>query len=371
MLLIAAVCIGISSLWITNNLVRRLAVEERKKVELWAEGMKQIAQNENLGQDISFIFQVIKNNETVPVIVTSQDDSILLTRNIDTLLTRDTTALRKKLQRMKESCNPIEIYISDNIKQLVYYEDSMLLTQLIYYPFIQLGVIFLFILVSYLAFSSSRKAEQNQVWVGMAKETAHQLGTPISSLMAWVELLSLKKIDDDILIEVNKDVKRLETVADRFSKIGSVTELVPVNIVELLKNQVSYIQNRTSSMVKFKTNLDKFTEMIVPLNVPLFEWVIENLCKNAVDAMEGAGTIEITVYDQMQVLFIDIKDTGKGISKSKFKTVFQPGYTTKPRGWGLGLSLSKRIIESYHNGKIFIKSSEMNTGTTFRISLKK
>lgn len=371
LLFIVAIIIGISSLWITNNLVKKLSAEERKKVELWAEGMKQLARTENPNQDISFVFQVIRNNETVPVIVTNDHDSIVFVRNLDSLRLTDTTYLRQKLAGMKEYCSPIEIVISDNLKQFVYYEDSTLLIQLIYYPYIQLTVIFLFILIAYLAFSSSRKAEQNQVWVGMAKETAHQLGTPISSLMAWVELLSLKNVDDEILTEVGKDVSRLEIVAERFSKIGSATALTPVNIIETINNVVSYMQSRTSAKVQYKIHYSGNGELHVPINVALFEWVIENLCKNAVDAMEGNGNIDIHLYDQMQVLFIDFKDTGKGIPKSKYKTVFQPGYTTKKRGWGLGLSLSKRIIEVYHKGKIFVKSSELNTGTTFRIALKK
>ena len=372
LLLAVAVIIGISSLWITNSLVKKLSAEERKKVELWAEGMKQVANsNPENSSDITFPFTVIKNNETVPVIVTDENDNILITRNLDSLKLNDTIYLAKKLASMKKHSSPIEIIISNNLKQYIYYEDSTLLTQLLYYPYIQLAVIFLFILVAYLAFSSSRKAEQNQVWVGMAKETAHQLGTPISSLMAWVELLSLKKIDLDILEEVGKDVKRLEIVAERFSKIGSATTLTKTNIIEVLQNVKQYMQTRTSSQVQYEIKLNGLEEIIVPINVPLFEWVIENLCKNAVDAMEGTGSIEISLFDQMQILFIDIKDSGKGIPKSKYKTIFQPGYTTKKRGWGLGLSLSKRIIESYHDGKIFVKSSELNSGTTFRIALKK
>jgi K+-sensing histidine kinase KdpD len=368
LLLAVAVLIGLSSLWITNKLVKELSIEERKKVELWAEGMRQIARNDNPNQDINFIFQVIKNNETVPVIITDNKDSILFNRNLDSLRINDPTYLREKLIQMKRHCTPIEIEVS---KQFVYYEDSTILKQLIYYPYIQLAVIFLFILVAYLAFSSSRKAEQNQVWVGMAKETAHQLGTPISSLMAWIELLSLKNVDNEILTEVAKDVNRLEIVAERFSKIGSATVLTPVNIFETLNNVINYMQSRTSAKVQFKLNFSQINELFVPINIALFEWVLENLFKNAVDAMEGNGTIEINLFDQMQVLFIDIKDTGKGIQKSKYKTVFQPGYTTKKRGWGLGLSLSKRIIEVYHKGKIFVKSSELNIGTTFRIALKK
>jgi len=372
LLIVVAVLIGISSLWVTNNLVKKLSLEERKKIELWAEATKQLNRNENLNQDISFIFQVIRNNETIPVIVTNNNDSIVNFRNLDSLRTDDTTYIRSRLNRMKIHCKPIEIIISDKLTQYVYYEDSTILIQLLYYPFIQLTVIFLFILVAYFAFSSSRKAEQNQVWIGMAKETAHQLGTPISSLRAWTELFSLKKdVDNEILTEILKDIKRLEIVTERFSKIGSGTTLVPANILEILNNVINYMKTRTSSKVQFKIQFPQSGELLVPLNSALFEWVIENICKNAIDSMDGAGTIEVSLYDQMQVLFIDIKDTGRGIPKSKYKTIFQPGFTTKKRGWGLGLSLSKRIIEVYHNGKIFVKSSEMNVGTTFRIALKK
>lgn len=371
LLFVVAVTIGISSLWVTNSLVKKLSLEERKKIELWAKGMKALANTENPNQDISFIFEVIKNNETVPVIVTDNKDSILFTRNLDSLKLNDVTYLKKRLSYMKIHCKPIEISISEKLTQFVYYEDSTILTQLIYYPYIQLAVIFIFILVAYFAFSSSRRAEQNQVWVGMAKETAHQLGTPISSLMAWIELLTLQKVDNEILIEVTKDIKRLEIVTERFSKIGSETPLVSTNIVDVLNNVISYMQTRTSSKVVFSNNFSEYNELIVPLNPALFEWVIENLCKNAIDAMGGSGKIEILLFDQMQILFIDINDTGRGIAKSKYKTVFQPGFTTKKRGWGLGLSLSKRIIEVYHGGKIFVKSSEINAGTTFRIALKK
>ncbi|PLW98672.1 MAG: ATP-binding protein, partial [Marinilabiliales bacterium] len=242
--------------------------------------------------------------------------------------------------------------------------------QLSYYPYIQLGVIFLFILVSYFAFSVSRKAEQNQVWVGMSKETAHQLGTPISSLLAWLELLKIEGVRQDVYQEVEKDVKRLETITERFSKIGSAPVLKPINIVEVIDNAVQYIKSRASKKIQFVVDQPN-DEILIPLNVALFEWVIENICKNAIDAMDGNGTIEINVQDHTQVVYIDIKDTGKGIPKSKFKTIFQPGYTTKERGWGLGLSLTKRIIESYHSGKVFIKSSELGKGTVFRIALKR
>jgi signal transduction histidine kinase len=229
----------------------------------------------------------------------------------------------------------------------------------------------LFILVSYFAFNSTRKAEQNQVWVGMSKETAHQLGTPISSLLAWLEFLKLKNSDAELLSEVEKDIKRLETITERFSKIGSTPVLKKANIADVLNNSITYLKTRSSKKIKYILNFSSEDEIFVSINIALFEWVIENICKNAMDAMEGDGTIDITVTDNTQVIYLDIKDTGKGIPKSKYKTIFHPGFTTKQRGWGLGLSLTKRIVEIYHSGKIFVKNSELNRETTFRIVLKK
>ena len=368
-LFIAAILIGFGSLWYTNILVKELKSEERKKIELWAEAMKQF-ETASLDQDISFILKTLQNNKTVPVILTDEADNIIHTLNLDSEQLLDSSYLKEQLEQMKELYPPIEINVVDGVNH-VYYRDSTLLTKLTYYPFIQLLVIFLFIVVAYFAFSSSRRAEQNQVWVGMSKETAHQLGTPISSLLAWIELLKMKNEDDNLVQEVEKDIKRLETITERFSKIGSAPVLTSINIVPVLYNSVSYVKNRSSNKVKFNMQFLIDEVIPVPLNIALFEWVIENLCKNAIDAMNGSGFIDVSITDQIQVIFIDIKDSGKGIPKSKYKTVFQPGYTTKKRGWGLGLSLSKRIIEEYHSGKIFVKSSEPNNGTTFRIVLKK
>jgi len=368
-LFIAAILIGFGSLWYTNILVKELKSEERKKIELWAEAMKQF-ETASLDQDISFILKTLQNNKTVPVILTDEADNIIHTLNLDSEQLLDSSYLKEQLEQMKALYPPIEINVVDGVNH-VYYRDSTLLTKLTYYPFIQLLVIFLFIVVAYFAFSSSRRAEQNQVWVGMSKETAHQLGTPISSLLAWIELLKMKNEDDNLVQEVEKDIKRLETITERFSKIGSAPVLTSINIVPVLYNSVSYVKNRSSNKVKFNMQFLIDEVIPVPLNIALFEWVIENLCKNAIDAMNGSGFIDVSITDQIQVIFIDIKDSGKGIPKSKYKTVFQPGYTTKKRGWGLGLSLSKRIIEEYHSGKIFVKSSEPNNGTTFRIVLKK
>ncbi len=369
-LLVLALLIAFSSLFITHNLVKKLEHEERKKVELWAEGMKQLAATDNLNQDISFLFLVIKNNETVPVIVVDQNDSIIAYRNLDSTKIHKPDYLSEQLNEMKQGYQPIEIYLSNNNKQYVYYKDSIILTQLSYYPYVQLSVFFLFVLIAYLAFSSLRKSEQNLVWMGMAKETAHQLGTPVSSLLAWIELLKLNPPNDTLMLsEIENDVQRLQLIADRFSKIGSVPAPQNINIVELIEKVTTYMQKRSSSKVQFVLNFDKNKELYIPLIEPLFEWVLENIYKNAIDAMNGSGTISVSITDFVQYLYLDINDTGKGIPKSKYKTIFKPGFTTKPRGWGLGLSLSKRIIENYHGGKIFVKSSDTNQGTTFRIVL--
>ena len=365
-----AVIIGLISIYYTTTLVNKLSHEERKKVELWAEGMKQLADVTDLNQNVGFIFEVIENNETVPVIVTDSIGEILFFRNLDSLRVTDDEYMKKELAVMKEENKPIIIKVTDEITQYVYYENSLLLKKLFYYPFIQIGVIFLFILVSYLAFSASRKAEQNQVWVGLSKETAHQLGTPTSSLLAWVELLKTKPESLEIASEVEKDVKRLELITERFSKIGSRPVLESSNIVDTVNYALDYIERRISKKIIVKKDFSQ-KEIYAKINEPLFEWVLENLCKNAVDAMESKGTLTINVVDNNQFVYVDVNDTGKGIPKTKFKTVFSPGFTTKKRGWGLGLSLTKRIIEEYHNGKIFVKRSELNKGTTFRVVLGK
>ncbi len=367
-LLLTAIFIGFSSLWYTNKLVKKLSEEEKKKVELWAQGTRQFA---NLSQDgdISFVFEVIKNNTTVPVILTDSRERIISFRNLDSASAQEPGYLSEQLRIMKARHQPIEITLPDNQKNYIFYKDSLILTKLRYYPYFQLGVIALFLLVSYLAFSSSRKAEQNQVWIGMAKETAHQLGTPLSSLMGWAEFLKSKGMGEEITSEIDKDVHRLHTITERFSKIGSKPVLLPVNFAEVVRNTIQYIRSRTSDKVNFLTEMP--AEVIVPLNVPLFEWVIENICKNSVDAMSGAGTVTAKIAEEEDTVMLDISDTGKGISKSRYKTVFKPGFTTKSRGWGLGLSLSKRIVEEYHGGQIFVKQSELNKGSTIRIILRK
>ncbi|MCX6249181.1 MAG: ATP-binding protein [Bacteroidetes bacterium] len=319
----------------------------------------------------AFFSEVVLNSASVPVIITdSTKTRVINYGNIPEAKMKDPVFEAATLHSMASQNNPIRINIANTGTRYIYYQDSFLLTQLKYYPFVQLTVIGIFLFIAYLLFSYARRSEQNQVWVGMAKETAHQLGTPMSSMVAWVELLKLKGVDQDTLSEIEKDVNRLETITDRFSKIGSKARLESTDIVTVIRDSMSYIKSRSSQKVNF--TLHSSSKMIlVPINIHLFEWVIENICKNAVDAMEGNGSVTIDLNEDEKNVLIDIADTGKGIPKSLFKTIFRPGYTSKLRGWGLGLTLSKRIIENYHTGKIFVKSSTMNKGTTFRILLKK
>ena len=486
-LFVGAILIVFTSLWYTRNLVNRIAADEQKKVKLWADAVQKKAklvkftndlfqklkieerkkaelyalatkQLNNDLSDISFVLKVLQDNTTVPVILTDDKDNVTASRNFDTVISNNKTALQKELVAMKTLYAPVEIevyhgqknylyykdsrlfndikvvfdsliqsFISEvainsaavpvvytdssktkiitygNIdtskintpekaiafiklmelqntpilvdlgegsKNYIFYEQSPLLIQLTYYPYVQFGVIGVFLLIAYILFSTSRKAEQDQVWVGMSKETAHQLGTPLSSLMAWVDYLRTNGTDDSIVNEMNRDVLRLNMITERFSKIGSQPTLTEEDISLVVKNAIDYLKTRTSKNVNYHLILP--TKIInAQLSVPLFEWVIENICKNAVDAMDGKGELTITVTDIPEGVSIDLKDTGKGIPKSKFKSVFKPGFTTKKRGWGLGLSLCKRIIENYHHGKIFVLHSEENKGTTFRILLKR
>jgi len=320
----------------------------------------------------SFFSEVVLNSASVPVIITdSTGKKVYQSGNIPRNKLHDKAWVAHTLQSMASQNTPIRVDVANTGVHYIYYQDSFLLTQLKYYPVVQLGVIFVFLVIAYLLFSYARKSEQNQVWVGMAKETAHQLGTPLSSMVAWMELLKLKGLDQETIREIEKDVQRLETITDRFSKIGSAAKLEKINIVAVIHDTVGYIRSRVSAKVNFeiKPGLDR--EIMIPLNLHLFEWVIENLCKNAVDAMEGNGQVNIEITEDLDHIHIDIGDSGKGIPKSRFKTIFRPGYTSKARGWGLGLTLTKRIVENYHSGKIFVKSSVLNKGTTFRIILKK
>ncbi len=385
-MIIAAALIGVATTWYTNVLVQELAEDERLKIELWADATEFLANaSTETANNSPVLFSIIANNSTIPIITVDANGSLLIANNIklydkdNELVTgQNLSDLSKKSERyikrqlsiMKDKHDPIVIDLGGDT-QYLYYKDSVTLSRIQLFPILQLAVIFLFIFIAYFAFSSSRRAEQNQVWVGMSKETAHQLGTPISSLLAWMELMKMKETDQRLLKEVGKDVERLETIADRFSKIGSAPVLYDEDLLSVLSGAVNYLKNRSSNKVIFNLDFGEHDELIIPLNVSLFDWVVENLCKNAIDAMDGRGEISISVLDQGQVIYIDIADSGKGLSKNNYKVIFQPGYTTKPRGWGLGLSLVKRIIENYHSGKVFVKNSEISKGTTFRIVLKK
>ncbi len=368
-LFLFAILIGVGSLIYTQFLVRSLKTEERKKVEMWAEATRLINSADST-QNLDFLLSIIENNNTVPVILTDGSDNIIATRNIEQVKIEDTGTMGVKLEKMKSNNQPIIIDLGNGSTNRIYYKDSIILSQLIYYPFIQLGFIILFILASYLALSSSRKAEQNRVWLGLSKETAHQLGTPTTSLTGWVELLQNNYPDLPVTKELALDVKRLEKVTERFSRIGSKPSLTQENILGLILNSVNYLKSRSSSKVLFVLPFSADDEINLPVNPALFEWVVENVCKNGIDAMEGNGEITIKVEEEEKYAVIDISDTGKGMPKSSWKKVFSPGYTTKKRGWGLGLSLAKRIIEEYHHGKIFVKSSEPGKGTCIRIMMK-
>ena len=364
-LIVAVVIVAVSLLY-TNSLVEKLAHEEAKKVELWAIGLKSLDTNPN--QDVALIKRIMEDNETIPVILVDENDSIIAHRNINFPQNQEEKVLSRELLKMKDENHSITIDLI-NGKNYIYYDDSNILKRLAWYPFIQLGSIITFIIIAFLAFSYSKSAEQNRVWVGMSKETAHQLGTPISSLMAWMELMKSGNPSPAMVEEISKDVTRLEVIAERFSKIGSKPILKPQNLKDILEESIEYLKKRTSDKIEFIfINTDLKNES-VPLNKELFSWVIENLTKNAVDAMEGKGELHFSLIEGKEKMVLDIKDTGKGIAKGQFKTVFKPGYTSKKRGWGLGLSLAKRIIENYHSGKIFVSSSEIGKGTVFRIIL--
>lgn len=356
---------------VTDRLVKSLSEEERKKMELWAEATREIVDIDSEVTDFSFYLKVIQYNETVPVIVADQEGEILDHRNLNPSRTDNPEYLQRQLEAMKKKNEPIEIALFDDTRQYIFYNDSRLLVLLVYYPYIQLLVIVLFLLIAYYAFSVSRKAEQNQVWLGMSKETAHQLGTPTSSLLAWLELLKENRTEPVMLEELEKDIMRLEKITERFSRIGSKPVLKDANIIDVIENALTYLRSRSPKGVIYETEYNSTGIVTVPLNIPLFDWVIENVFKNALDAMEGSGKLTISVTDQGRNIYIDISDTGRGIPRSRFKTIFKPGFSTRRNGWGLGLSLSRRIIEEYHGGRIFVQQSVLNTGTTIRIILKR
>ena len=379
-----AILIGISSLFVTNMLVKELKLEERKKIELWAAATNQLVNLTGEG-DFSLAIKVISENNNIPVILVDDCDTILESRNFEIYTKVDSfffsigvlspteitpEFLRKELTSIKENGEtPIEVPIIGDT-QWIYYKDSVLLNRLRFYPIYQLGFIGIFMFIAYFIFSSSRRSEQNQVWAGMAKETAHQLGTPLSSLMAWLELLKSKEGMKEMVVEMEKDIIRLETITARFSKIGSKPNLETINIIELLKESTNYLKSRFPEKVNIKMNFEK-EEVLVPVSQVLLNWVIENICKNAVDAIKGKGEIEVSVIEEKTHVLINISDNGVGINRSILKNIFKPGVTSKKRGWGLGLSLSKRIVEQYHKGSLFVMQSEKGVGTTFTIKLPK
>ena len=367
-LVVVAIIIAITSLLVSHFLVTDLSDEERNKMEVWARAMQTLQEADEM-TDLALVLSVIQGNKTIPVIVLDSDEQVMDYRNVDI---RDKDSVRYVAdygRRMYKAGNYIQI--GDSIDyQLVCYDESTLLKRLSQYPYWQLGIVMIFVVVAIFALLSSKRAEQNKVWVGLSKETAHQLGTPISSLMAWVEILKENYPDDDLIPEMNKDVKRLELIAERFSKIGSLPEPVDASMNEVLAHVIDYMDRRTSKKVEIVSELPA-ENVVVKMNASLFEWVIENLCKNAVDAMEGRGKIVLSLFDEGSKVAIEVTDNGKGIRKKDLKSVFTPGFTTKKRGWGLGLSLAKRIVEEYHKGRIYVKSSEVGVGTTFRIEMPK
>lgn len=381
LLVFAAVVIAVASLVVSHILIRDLAMEEHNKMEVWAEAMRTLNRADE-NTDINLVLKVINGNNTIPVIVLDSNGNVQAYRNIDIKDCENAEDTMRFVQYMGRKLmredRDIRIAIDDNntdsISSADYinvcYDDSVMLRRLASYPYIQLGVVMIFVVIAIFALLTSKRAEQNKVWVGLSKETAHQLGTPISSLMAWVEILKETYPDDDLIPEMNKDVKRLQLIADRFSKIGSLPEPVDTDLKEVMEHVIDYMDRRTSNKVKMVRDFPE-GDIVVKINASLFEWVIENLSKNAVDAMGGEGTITLRIFEEPTKAVIEVTDTGKGIRKKDIRNVFRPGFTTKKRGWGLGLSLAKRIIEEYHKGKIWVKSSEVGVGTTFRIELKK
>jgi len=368
-LFLFAIMTGLGSLIYTRFLVNILKAEERIKVEEWAEATRLIAMPDSSHTD--FLSKIIENNISIPVILTDEADTIIGSKNFDEIRMRDPGFLYSQLRKIKNKNKPIIIDLPNGHKSMIYYKDSVILKQLNYYPFVQLAIILLFILVAYLAFNSSRKAEEDQVWVSMSKETAHQLGTPTSSLAGWVEMLYDKHPEVSLTNEIALDVARLEKITERFSRIGAKPPLANDNIAGIISRTIDYLKTRSSSKVSFIPLFDEAKVISVPVNAPLFEWVIENVSKNAIDAMEGSGEISFSISETEKTILIDITDTGKGIPRNAFKKIFNPGYTTKQRGWGLGLSLAKRIIEEFHNGKIYVRHSEVGKGTTIRIILNR
>ena len=367
-IILASFFIVVLILWNTYNFFQIFKNEERAKMEFWASAQKTLA-NANEYTDVDLPLQIIQNNTTIPMIVTDSKDSIINNENIDEAIANDTVALKKYFNSIKNDNQPIKMQLSEKSYQLVYYGNSPLLNKLKYYPVALLLIIILFGAVVYNFYRATKMATQNKLWAGMAKETAHQIGTPLSSLIGWLEILKMENIEESTIIEIEKDITRLQTITDRFSKIGSEPVLEKRDIVEDTKNTVDYLQTRVSQQVNFTFKAPEHP-IYVEINPALHSWTIENLVKNAIDAMKGKGSLNIVISELEDMVKISITDTGKGIPKNQFSKVFEPGFTTKKRGWGLGLSLTKRIVQEYHKGKIKVAHSEIGKGTTMQISYK-
>ena len=357
-------------LWNTYIFFKRFKIDERAKIEIVASAIKEFSENSDLNASFNLETKVFEKIKNIPMILTDENGVIIDSRNIDSLKAKNRNYLKERLLSMKNQNKPIEINFLENNKQYVYYGDSDLLNKLTYYPLALVLILMLFLSVVYLFYSSNKASETNKLWTGMAKETAHQIGTPLSSLLGWISILKMEKVDETYIQEIEKDVNRLNTIANRFSKIGSVPELKKENIVAISKHAFDYLESRSSKQISFSF-LTTDNEIYTNMNTELFGWVIENLIKNAIDAMLGKGELKLHIENTSKRVKITVSDTGKGMPKKLFKQIFKPGFTTKKRGWGLGLSLSKRIIEDYHKGKIFVQKSELNKGTTFEILLDK
>ena len=380
-LILSVAVVGIF-LFYSDSLVKDLSEQERERMQIWADATREIVNAGNGDSDVlpsnfDFLLSIIERNRTIPVLLTDGDGHIIMQRNFTLPEPEDSAAifglsdanrrfLLAKLDDLRKTPNVIDIDMGAAGSQHLYYEDSKVLKSLSFYPYVQILVLLAFVLIVYYAVSSTKRAEQNKVWVGLSKETAHQLGTPISSLMAWLELLPDSGVSPEIVAEMDKDVKRLSTIASRFSKIGSRPSMEIEDLNTIVSHSAEYMSSRISSRIKLSVTPCS-TELPVSMSSPLAEWVMENLIKNAVDAMEGSGSISIALHHDKNIAVIEIADTGKGIPKKNHKTIFNPGFTTKKRGWGLGLTLTKRIVEEYHKGNIYVKRSEPGMGTTFAI----
>ncbi|NVK05179.1 MAG: HAMP domain-containing histidine kinase [Flavobacteriia bacterium] len=364
-LFVFALLIGAGTLWYTESFLQELREEEEDSVEIWAQAFRLIAADAATG-DLSLYAKILEGNNTIPIIITDGDGNVITYNNLDSAKALRPGYVKSLIPRMAEENEPIVIEFGSGQKNIAYYQESILLTQLRIYPWVLLGVIGLFVGIAYLAFSSARRTEQERVWSGMAKETAHQIGTPLSSMLGWIELLRAQGADETALTEMGKDVNRLETITARFSKIGSIPELKNEDISDVLTESTDYLRARTSNKIDIDLQIPE-DEFIVPINRQLFSWVIENLIRNAIDAIDGQGSIKLELTEAGKYVRIDVTDTGKGLTRNQYRAIFRPGYTTKQRGWGLGLSLARRIVEDYHSGRIYVVRSELGQGTTFRI----